>query len=62
MLRHDLERESESQLDQICKTNWGRAWPAWRICSAMVEHDAFHGGIVGYLHDLYYRTHRDREG
>jgi len=29
-------------------------WPAWRIFTTMIDHDAFHGGTIGYLRDLYY--------
>lgn len=59
LLRNDLQGTSEAQLDEPCKTNWGETWPAWRIFWAMTDHDAFHGGAIGYLRDLYYWRDRD---
>jgi hypothetical protein len=40
-------------LDEPVKTNWGELWPAWRIFWVMADHDAFHGGMIGKLRDLY---------
>jgi hypothetical protein len=57
LLRRDLQGMSESELDGPRKTNWGEIWPAWRIFWAMTDHDAFHGGMIGYIRDLYYWTH-----
>jgi len=56
LLRDDLRATDESGLDERRKTNWGESWPAWRIFSAMADHDAFHGGVIGYLRDLHYWT------
>ncbi len=58
LLRDDLRGESESGLDEPRRTNWGDTWPAWRIFTAMTDHDAFHGGTIGYLRDLFYWRHR----
>jgi len=55
-LRADLE--SEDDLDQPRKTNWGDMWPAWRIFTAMTDHDALHTGMIGGLRDLYCWTTR----
>ena len=53
-LRADLEVETEEGLDRPRKTNWGEMWPAWRIFTAMIDHDALHTGTIGSLRDLYY--------
>jgi hypothetical protein len=53
LLQDDLQRLSESQLDEPVLTNWGERWPAWRIFWVMTDHDALHGGIVGHLRDVY---------
>jgi len=45
---------SDQELDEPRKTNWGELWPAWRIFWTMADHDAFHGGVIGYLRDLYF--------
>jgi hypothetical protein len=58
LLQDDLRGESESQLDEPRKTNWGEIWPAWRIFWAMNDHDVLHGGVIGYLRDLYYWSRR----
>ena len=57
-LKADLEIETEDGLDQPRKTNWGDMWPAWRIFTAMTDHDALHTGTIGALRDLYYWTTR----
>ncbi len=57
-LRITLESLSDSQLDPQVKTNWGEMWPAWRIFWAMADHDAFHGGAIGHLRDLYHWSAR----
>lgn len=57
LLRYDLGRTSESGLDEMRKTNWGETWPTWRIFWTMVDHDALHGGAIGYLRDLHHWTH-----
>jgi DinB family protein len=54
VLRSDLSSRNDSQLDEPRKTNWGEMWPAWRIFTTMADHDAFHGGTIGYLRDLYH--------
>ncbi len=54
MLAGDLRATPDTQLDAPRKTNWGDLWPAWRIFTTMADHDAFHGGVIGYLRDLYY--------
>lgn len=56
LLRDDLQNLSESDLDQPRRTNWGDAWPGWRIFWVMTDHDSFHGGTIGSLHDLYHWT------
>jgi hypothetical protein len=53
LLRSDLEGITEAGLDEPVKTNWGEVWPAWRIFWVMADHDAFHGGMIGTLRDLY---------
>ena len=54
LLRDDLAQLSDAQLDDPRKTNWGEAWPAWRVFWTMADHDAFHGGVIGYLRDMYH--------
>lgn len=56
VLVRDLEQHSEAALDEPVLTNWGDTWPAWRIFSVIADHDAFHGGTIGLLRDLYYWT------
>jgi hypothetical protein len=56
LLRDELARLSDSQMDEPRKTNWGELWPAWRIFWSMADHDAFHGGVIGYLRDMYHWT------
>jgi hypothetical protein len=53
LLLNDLQGESESGLDEPRKTNWGDVWPAWRIFWSMADHDSFHGGVIGFLRDLF---------
>jgi hypothetical protein len=53
LLRGDLERLTEPDLDDLRLTNWGERWPAWRIFWSMSDHDALHGGAIGQLRDLY---------
>ncbi len=53
-LRDELAKLSDDDMDEPVKTNWGEMWPAWRIFWAMGDHDAFHGGGIGYLRDLYH--------
>jgi hypothetical protein len=52
-LRADLEFETEDGLDAERRTNWGETWPAWRIFTTMIDHDALHTGAIGNLRDLY---------
>lgn len=54
LLRDDLERLTEGQLDEPVKTTWGELWPAWRIFWTLTDHDAFHGGAIGHLRDMYH--------
>ena len=49
-----LNRLSDHDLEEPRQTNWGEMWPAWRIFWTMADHDAFHGGVIGYLRDLFY--------
>jgi DinB superfamily len=58
LLRADLECLSDGELDEPRRTHWGQLWPAWRIFSVMVDHDALHGGAIGSLRDLYHWTRR----
>ena len=53
LLRDELGRATDAGLDEPVKTNWGELWPAWRIFWYMADHDAFHGGTIGLLRDLY---------
>jgi hypothetical protein len=53
LLRDQLVGATDAGLDQPVKTNWGELWPAWRIFWCMADHDAFHGGAIGILRDLY---------
>jgi len=46
----------DAHLDEPRKTNWGELWPAWRVFLTMADHDALHGGAIGYLRDLYLWT------
>lgn len=56
LLENDLEKQAEDALDEPTLTNWGDRWPAWQIFTVMADHDAFHGGTIGMLRDLYYWT------
>lgn len=58
LLQDDLHGLQESDLDAPRNTNWGEIWPAWRIFWVLVDHDALHGGVIGYLRDLYRETPR----
>jgi DinB superfamily len=60
LLKHDLDNETESGLDRKRLTNWGEPWPAWRIFTAMADHDALHTGTIGCLRDLYLWTRAAR--
>lgn len=51
LLRGDLERLSDADLDGPRGHSSGTSWPAWRIFTVMIDHDAFHGG--GVLRDIY---------
>lgn len=42
-----------AELDVERMTNWGEAWPTWRILWTMVHHDLWHGGEIGALRDLH---------
>jgi len=54
LLRDDLTGlADDSALDAKVATNWGEPWPAWRIFWTMIEHDAWHGGEIGTMRDLY---------
>ncbi len=47
--------DDDADLDAEVGTNWGEPWPAWRIFWTMIEHDAWHGGEIGTMRDLYRR-------
>ncbi len=54
LLRDDLTGlADDAALDADVGTNWGETWPAWRIFWTMIEHDAWHGGEIGTMRDLY---------
>jgi hypothetical protein len=53
LLTADLASLDDAALDQQVLTNWGEPWPAWRIFTTMIDHDAHHGGEIGVLRDLY---------
>ena len=53
LLRADLEKLTDADLDEMRLTNWGEQWPAWRIFWAMISHDQHHGAEIGCLRDLY---------
>jgi len=57
LLADDLRGTPEANLDEPRRTNWGDMWPAWRIFTTMADHDALHGGAIGYLRDLYHWKH-----
>lgn len=56
LLRGDLEPLSDADLDEPRRHSSGATWPAWRIFTVMIDHDAFHGGVIGVLRDLYHWT------
>jgi hypothetical protein len=58
-LLDDLAHVANAQLDDLRPTNWGDLWPAWRVFWTMADHDSFHGGVIGYLRDLYHWSHSD---
>jgi hypothetical protein len=45
--------DTDNDLDEPRRTNWGELWPAWKIFWTMIRHDAHHGGEIGALRDLY---------
>lgn len=53
LLIEDLAAHTDAELDRMVLTNWGEAWPAWKIFWTMTDHDAHHGGEIGALRDLY---------
>ncbi len=55
LLVADLHALDDRGLDEARLTNWGQAWPTWRIFWTMIWHDAHHGGEIGALRDLYRR-------
>jgi hypothetical protein len=58
LLTEDLVELEDADLERPVPTNWGEAWPAWRIIWTMIHHDAHHGGEIGALRDLYAGMHR----
>jgi hypothetical protein len=53
LLRDDLARIADADLDAQVRTNWGEMWPARQIFTTMIHHDFQHGGEIGVLRDLY---------
>jgi hypothetical protein len=53
LLVADLRGLDDPELEESCLTNWGEAWPRWRIFWTMIHHDLWHGGEIGALRDLY---------
>ena len=62
LLRADLLGLSEDDLNLPRRTNWGEIWPASRIFTVLIDHDALHGGAIGQMRDLYYWSHRRYPG
>jgi hypothetical protein len=52
LLRDDLARLTDDELDRPRATNWGEQWPAWKIFWTMIHHDIHHGAEIGTLRDL----------
>jgi hypothetical protein len=52
-LRTALDSLTDADLEEMRLTNWGDAWPTWRIFWAMISHDLHHGAEIGCLRDLY---------
>ena len=48
-----LQDLDDADITKTVLTNWGEEWPAWRIFSAMAEHDLQHGAEIGCIRDLY---------
>jgi hypothetical protein len=57
LLLGDLSHLTDTQLDELRSTTWGEPWPAWRVFWTMADHDSSHGGVIGYLRDLYHWSH-----
>ena len=53
LLLGDLASLDDADLNAGRQTNWGEAWPTWRVFTTMIQHDAQHGGEIGALRDLY---------
>lgn len=53
LLRSDLVSTGEEGLASEVLTNWGEAWPAWRIFRTMIQHDDRHGAEIRLLRDLF---------
>jgi hypothetical protein len=53
LLTEDLAELADPDLERPVRTNWGEEWPAWRIFWTMIHHDAYHGGEIGALRDLF---------
>jgi hypothetical protein len=48
-----LDGLTERDLDKPVATNWGDAWPTYRIFTAMTHEQYHHGAEVSLLRDLY---------
>jgi hypothetical protein len=57
-----LDGLEEADLDAERMTNWGEAWPTWRIFWTMIDHDLHHGGEIGALRDLYRERSMSTDG
>ena len=55
----DLAALTDDDLDAPRRTNWGEAWPTWRIFWTLIDHDIHHGAEIGTLRDLYRVTVRE---
>jgi hypothetical protein len=53
LLVEDLSGLRDEELEAPRLTNWGEEWPTWKIFWTMIDHDAWHGGEIGALRDLY---------
>lgn len=53
LLKADLARLDDRDLERSVLTNWGERWPAWKFFWTMISHDLHHGAEIGTLRDLF---------
>ncbi len=52
-LVESLQNQTDEQLDDLVRTNWGDMWPIKQIISTMTHHDMYHLGQICTVRNLY---------